>query len=87
MPAITTLRQGFPRLPSVGKNGEVDDQVDGHEIAERLGVVKPQVVHDWRHQRANLSVQIVTLKTASIRDWHEAERRAKNTNRIKIRDK
>jgi hypothetical protein len=71
----------------VGKKVDVDDLVGAHEIAQRLGVARPQVVHEWRRRHADFPVPIAALKTALIWDWHEVERWAMNTNRIETRDK
>jgi predicted DNA-binding transcriptional regulator AlpA len=65
----------------VGKKIDVDDLVGAHEIAQRLGVARPQVVHEWRRRHADFPEPIATLKTALIWDWREIQKWAKATNR------
>lgn len=60
----------------------VQDLVGAHEIAERLGVARPQVVHDWRRRHADFPQPIAQLKTALIWDWSEVEKWAKRTGRL-----
>ena len=55
----------------------VHDLVGAHEIAERLGVARPQVVHDWRRRHEDFPQPIAQLKTALIWDWSEVEAWAK----------
>ncbi|CAB4365437.1 MAG: hypothetical protein F2681_14975 [Actinobacteria bacterium] len=60
----------------------VQDLVGAHEIAERLGVARPQVVHDWRRRHADFPQPIAQLKTALIWDWSEVEAWARKTGRL-----
>jgi len=60
----------------------VQDLVGAHEIAERLGVARPQVVHDWRRRHADFPQPIAQLKTALIWDWCEVKRWAEQTGRL-----
>ena len=53
----------------VGKKVDPEDLVGAHEIAQRLGVARPQVVHEWRRRHADFPQPIATLKTALIWDW------------------
>jgi predicted DNA-binding transcriptional regulator AlpA len=71
----------------VGKQVDVNDLVGAHEIAHRLGVARPQVVHEWRRRHRDFPEPVAALKTALIWDWQEIVRWAKNTNRIDLRDK
>ncbi len=66
----------------MGKKVDVDDLVGAHEIAQRLGVARPQVVHEWRRRHADFPDPIATLKTALIWDWAEVEVWALRTDRI-----
>ena len=59
----------------------VHDLVGAHEIAERLGVARPQVVHDWRRRHEDFPQPIAQLKTALIWDWSEVEAWARKTGR------
>lgn len=60
----------------------VQDLVGAHEIAERLGVARPQVVHDWRRRHADFPQPIAQLKTALIWEWTEVEKWAVKTGRL-----
>lgn len=71
----------------MGKQVDVNDLVGAHEIAHRLGVARPQVVHEWRRRHRDFPEPVAALKTALIWDWQEIVRWAKNTNRIDLRDK
>lgn len=63
----------------------VHDLVGAHEIAERLGVARPQVVHDWRRRHDDFPQPIAQLKTALIWDWSEVEAWAQQTGRLQRR--
>ena len=58
------------------------DLVGSAEIAERLGVARPQVVHDWRRRHAEFPEPVATLKTAFIWYWPDVEAWAQRTGRI-----
>jgi len=66
----------------VGKKVDPEDLVGAHEIAQRLGVARPQVVHEWRRRHADFPQPIATLKTALIWDWRDVERWAEKTGRL-----
>lgn len=61
---------------------EVIDLVGAHEIAQRLGVARPQVIHEWRRRHADFPPPIATLVTAMIWDWKDIERWARATGRL-----
>jgi len=60
----------------------VEDLVGAHEIAARLGVSRPQVVHDWRRRHPDFPAPIAQLKTALIWDWRDVEAWAVRTGRL-----
>lgn len=62
---------------------DVTDLVGAHEIAVRLGVARPQVVHEWRRRHPDFPQPIATLVTAMIWDWNDIERWAKATGRLR----
>jgi hypothetical protein len=66
----------------VGKKVDVDDLVGAYEIAQRMGVARPQVIHEWRRRHPDFPEPIATLKTALIWDWKEVQRWARETGRI-----
>jgi predicted DNA-binding transcriptional regulator AlpA len=67
----------------VGRKVDVIDLVGAHEIAQRLGVARPQVVHEWRRRHRDFPKPVAGLKTALIWDWREVETWATKTNRTK----
>lgn len=65
----------------MGRKVDVDDLVGAHEIAQRLGVARPQVIHEWRRRHQDFPKPVATLKTALIWDWAEVSRWALATGR------
>lgn len=65
----------------MGRRIDTDDLVGAHEPAQRLGVARPQVVHEWRRRHPEFPEPIATLKTALIWDWKEVRRWARDTGR------
>jgi predicted DNA-binding transcriptional regulator AlpA len=59
-----------------------EDLVGAHEIAQRLGVARPQVVHEWRRRHADFPEPVAKLKTALIWDWRDVEAWARKTGRL-----
>jgi len=59
-----------------------DDIVGAYEIAMRLHVGRPQVVHEWRRRHDDFPEPIATLKTALIWDWSEVADWAESTGRL-----
>ena len=49
---------------------------------KRLGVKRPQVVHDWRRRHDGFPEPVATLKTAMIWYWPHVEAWARETGRI-----
>lgn len=71
------------RFPVMARKVDVTDLVGAHEIAVRLGVARPQVVHEWRRRHPDFPQPIATLVTAMIWDWNDIERWAKATGRLR----
>ena len=71
-----------PTLRFVGRKVDSVDLVGAHEIAQRLGVKRPQVVHEWRRRHADFPEPVATLKTALIWNWRDVERWANATGRL-----
>lgn len=61
----------------------MDQLVGTTEIAQRLGVKRPQVVHDWRRRHADFPQPIVTLTKAMLWHWPDVERWARRTGRLR----
>jgi len=66
----------------VGRRVSTEDLVGAHEIAERLGVRRPQVVHDWRRRHKDFPKPVAKLKTALVWDWREIRAWAQKTGRL-----
>jgi predicted DNA-binding transcriptional regulator AlpA len=66
----------------MGRQVDVDDLVGAAEIAERCGVKRPQVVHDWRRRYPDFPEPVTQLRTALVWSWSDVERWAKSTGRL-----
>jgi predicted DNA-binding transcriptional regulator AlpA len=60
----------------------VDQLVGAAEIAERLGVKRSTVVHDWRRRHADFPKPVAQLKTALVWAWPDVESWARRTGRL-----
>ena len=67
----------------MGRNVDADKLVGAAEIAERLGVSRPQVVHTWRLRHDDFPEPVATLKTALIWYWPDIEEWATSTDRYR----
>lgn len=67
----------------MGRRVHVDNLVGAAEIAERLGVRRPQVVHDWRRRYPEFPQPVARLRQALIWNWPEIERWARASGRLK----
>ena len=65
---------------------DIENLVGAFEIARRLGVARPQVIHEWRRRYSNFPRPVAALKTALIWDWREVNEWAKSTGRHKETD-
>jgi predicted DNA-binding transcriptional regulator AlpA len=65
----------------VGRKVDVDDLVGAAEIASRLGVKRPQVVHEWRKRHPEFPEPVATLSNGLIWDWRDVDRWARATGR------
>jgi len=66
----------------MGRKIDVDQLVGAAEIAQRLGVKRPQVVHDWRRRHADFPEPVATLEQAMVWSWPDVARWAKKTGRL-----
>ncbi len=66
----------------MGQKVDVNDLVGAFEIAQRLGVARSQVVHEWRRRHRDFPAPVATLKTALIWDWREVEHWARESRRL-----
>ena len=67
----------------VARQVPVDQLVGAAEIADRLGVGKSTVVHDWRYRYDDFPKPVAKLKSALVWDWEDVEAWARSTGRIK----
>jgi len=66
----------------MGRKVDVDDLVGAAEIAERLGVKRPHLIHDWRRRHPEFPQPVLELKGTLIWLWPEVERWARATGRL-----
>jgi len=67
----------------VGRRIDVDALVGTVEIAVRLGVKRPQVVHDWRRRYDDFPQPVARLSGVWLWVWPDVERWARKTGRLK----
>lgn len=56
--------------------------VGATEIAERLGVGKGSVVHDWRARHPEFPEPVAQLRMGLVWAWPDVERWARRTGRL-----
>ena len=66
----------------VGRRIDTDNLVGASEIAARLGVKRPQVVHDWRRRYDDFPEPVAHLRQALVWSWPDVERWARATGRL-----
>ena len=59
------------------------DLVGAAEIAERLGVARPQMIHTWRTRDPTFPAPIAELRQAMIWNWTQVEAWARATGRLR----
>lgn len=86
----TTVRKGcqmdelaLPTVDEMGRRIDAEHLVGAAEIASRLGVKRPQVVHDWRRRYDDFPEPVAHLRQALVWNWPDVERWAKGTGRLK----
>lgn len=65
-----------------GRRIAVDQLVGASEIAKRLGVTRPQVVHVWRQRYPEFPAPVATLEMGMVWNWPDVERWARATGRL-----
>lgn len=68
-------------MTPVGRRVDSDDLVGTAEIAARLGVARPQVVHDWRRRHLDFPAPIAELSHFHVWAWPDVEAWAQRTGR------
>ena len=66
----------------MGSRVDLDDLVGTHEIAVRLGVRRPQVVHDWRRRHSDFPVPLTRISGVWVWSWRDVEVWALRTGRL-----
>lgn len=67
---------------------DVDHLVGAAEIADRLGVKRPQVVHEWHRRHAGKFPEpVARLRQALVWYWPDVERWAQATGRLPEEDR
>ena len=61
---------------------DIDQLVGAVEIAERLGVARPGVVHDWRRRHSDFPAPVTVISRVGIWYWPEVERWARASGRL-----
>lgn len=85
----TAIRKGcsvtalaIPSVEEMGRRVDSEHLVGAAEIAARLGVKRPQVVHDWRRRHEDFPEPVAHLRQALVWYWPDVERWARATGRL-----
>jgi hypothetical protein len=60
----------------------VDELVGTAEIAERLRVRSPELVHAWRRRHPDFPEPVARLRIGFVWHWPDVERWARQTGRL-----
>jgi predicted DNA-binding transcriptional regulator AlpA len=66
----------------MGRRVDVDQLVGTTEIAARLGVQRPQVVHDWRRRHPEFPKPVAVVSRVGLWFWPDVEKWARATGRL-----
>jgi hypothetical protein len=66
----------------VGRKIDVDDLVGVDEIADRLGLKRRQVVHNWRARHPDFPEPVAKLNGGFVWYWPDVAAWARETGRI-----
>ena len=66
----------------MGKKIDLEYLVGAAEIAQRLNVKRPHLIHDWRRRYPEFPKPIVELTGILLWDWRDIATWAKATQRI-----
>lgn len=66
----------------MGREVDVEQLVGTAEIAARLGVRRPQVVHDWRKRHPEFPQPVAIVSGVRIWCWLDVEGWARSTGRL-----
>jgi hypothetical protein len=65
----------------VSKKVDPKDVVGAYEIAERLGLSFPNVVHNWHRRHPDFPEPVIKLKAGLFWDWNEVQKWVQATDR------
>jgi hypothetical protein len=66
----------------VGRNVDLDDLVGTAEIAERLGVRRVGVIHDWRRRYADFPEPVAMVSHVHVWLWTDIRSWAERSGRL-----
>ena len=66
----------------MGRKVDIDNLVGAAEIADRLGIKRPHLIHDWRRRHPDFPAPVLELKGTLIWEWPAVERWARATGRL-----
>ena len=66
----------------MGRKVDADGLAGAAELADRLGVARPQVIHEWRRRHADFPEPVAHLRQALVWYWPDVERWARKTGRL-----
>ena len=66
----------------MGKKIDLNCLVGAAEIAQRLNIKRPHLIHDWRRRYPEFPKPIVELTGILLWDWQDVEHWALKTQRI-----
>jgi len=66
----------------VSRKIDPNELVGAHEIAERVGVAFPNIIHTWRRRHADFPQPVAELQAGMIWDWKEVKAWLEATNRL-----
>ena len=69
--------------PPVGRMVDADGLVGAMEIAQRLAVSRPEVVHTWRRRHKDFPSPLAQLSMGLVWYWPDVERWARQTGRLR----
>jgi hypothetical protein len=78
----TMMRENQRRRHPVGRKVDIELLVGAAEIAERLDVARPGVVHDWRRRHPDFPEPVTIVSRVGLWYWPEVERWARTTGRL-----
>ena len=69
-------------MSGVTRRLEIGQLVGAAELAARLGVSRPQVIHTWRRRYPDFPQPVLELDMGLIWFWPDVERWARSTGRL-----